>query len=100
MTTNALAAHRRTLRIASLAALLLGVSGWALALPGNLPGNEPLRIIFITSTTTDGAIGGLAGADILVAAAASGPGSLLAGVPVSAVLSVTGTLAEPIRRRR
>ena len=93
MTTNANAAYRRTLRAASLAALLLGVSGGALALPSNLPAGTPLRIIFVTSTTTDGAIGGLSGADILVGAAAAGPGSLLTGVPVTAVLSVTGTLA-------
>ena len=91
--TNVLATHRRILRAASLATLLLGIPGWAHALPASLPSNTPLRIIFVTSTTTDGAIGGLAGADGIVGAAASAPGSLLAGVPVSAVLSVTGTLA-------
>ena len=91
--TNALARHHLTLRAATLAALLLGISGSALALPANLPEGTPLRIIFVTSTTTDGAIGGLSGADSFVGAAASAPGSLLNGVSVTAVLSVTGTLA-------
>lgn len=91
--TNGLASGCRALRTTTFAALLLGLCGGALALPPNLPEGTPLRIIFATSTTHDGAIGGLAGADSLVGAAASAPGSLLAGISVTAVLSVTGTLA-------
>ena len=74
--------------------LVLLVSRSAQALPRNLPPNVSVRIVFVTSTTTDGNIGGLAGADSLVGAAAGNPGSLVAGQTVKAILSVVGTLAQ------
>ena len=50
--------------------LVLFVPLSAAALP-DLPTSTPLRVIFVTSTTTNGNTGGLAGADSHVQAAAS-----------------------------
>jgi len=58
-----------------------------------LPTNVPLRVIFVSSTTINGNIGGLVGADAHVQTAANSLASLIPGQPVTAILSVTGTNA-------
>ena len=69
-------------------------SSLAWSLPSGLPSDTPLRVIFVTSDTSNGNLGGLAGADAFVDTAANNPGSLLAGESVTAILSVTGTTAQ------
>jgi len=64
-----------------------------LAAVAQLPTGTPLRVVFVTSTTSDGNIGGLAGADTFVQAAADSPSSAIPGRTVTAILSVTGTTA-------
>jgi len=64
------------------------------ALATNVPTDTPLRIIFVSSNTSDGNIGGLTGADSIVQAAANNPGSEISGHSVTAILSVVGTSAQ------
>lgn len=85
---------RRTSPLWSVLVAGLMFSSVAWSLPPNLPADTPLRVIFVTSDTSDGNLGGLAGADTFVDTAANNPGSLLAGESVIAILSVTGTTAQ------
>ncbi len=55
--------------------------------PPGLEAGDMYRVLFVTSTTTNGAIGGLVGADAFVNHAAQGSASWLRGLSFKAVLS-------------